>query len=224
VETITGQVVATDPDFDRWVTISQLGFWLRHPAALTAGKDRPEGLEDLAQFERLGQELAILEYDLSQCLNEFLAGYQILYQEPKALPLKKFSVVYHTDNFHVRVHKLIENVFLLLALLVGTMVRRKEDWKKAVKTGLHRLRFESIAEALRRFEEDARIRRAVEARNLFVHHYREDPKWPMLHPAARIREAVATDAVAEQVRKLTESGISIAMLPGGRMNSGRPSR
>jgi hypothetical protein len=46
----------------------------------------------------------------------------------------------------------------------------------------------------------------VEARNLFVHHYREEPKWTMLHPGKRLREAMAGDTVAEQIRRLTESG------------------
>ena len=79
-------LVAPDANCDRWIEISRVGFWLRHPAALDAGKDRPDGLEDpLDGFERLGNELAILEYDLTQCINEFLLGYQLLYQTGSAV-------------------------------------------------------------------------------------------------------------------------------------------
>jgi len=68
-------IVALDAYSDRWIEISRIGFWLRHPAALGAGPDRPEGLKDqLPRFERLGHELAILEHDLTLCINEFLLG------------------------------------------------------------------------------------------------------------------------------------------------------
>ena len=203
-------VVAPDAGSIRWVEISRIGFWLRHRQALDAGKDRPEGLEDqLHGFERLGNELAILEYDLTQCINEFLLSCELLYHEPDDLALKKFSVVYHCDNFYVRVQKLIDNVYGLLLLVVGVDPRRKvgiKETKEQVIRGLPRWRLALIAEALRGFERDEDIKQAVEARNLFVHHYREEPKWTMLHPGKRLHEVMAGDSVAEQVRRLSESG------------------
>lgn len=197
-------VVVPDAGSTRWVEISRIGFWLRHRQTLDAAKDRPEGLEDqLRGFGRLGNELAILEHDLTQCINELLLGYQVLYHEPEDLALKKFSVVYHTDNFHVRVQKLIDNVYRLLALVVGLDPTRKvgtKETKEQVSQGLYRLRLEPIAEALRDFERNEHIKQVVEARNLFVHHYREE------HPESRLHEVTAGDTVAEQVRRLTEAG------------------
>jgi hypothetical protein len=203
-------VVAADADSIRWVEISRIGFWLRHPQFLGAGKDRPEGLAGkLHRFERLGNELAILEYDIAQCINEFLIGYQLLYERVEDIALKKFSIVYHIDNLYVRVRKLIENVYGMLALTVGLDLGKRVsfgDKREHVRNAVYRLRLEQVAKTLRDFEDNEHVKQAVEARNLFVHHYREEPKWTILHPESRLRELTPKDTVGEQVRVMTEAG------------------
>lgn len=208
-------IVALEPEARRWFEVAVFGFWLGYPKALNADSTagRPEGLETEADsFRRLGNELYALEYDLVQCLNEFTTAYEVLYRDPEHLGLKKFAVVYHTDNFHVRVHKLRETVYRLLALVVGLDHTRRpapgdlSHQREQVRNGLHRQQLRVIAEALRAFESNRWIKQAVEARNLFVHKFRNEPEWPMLGPAARLHEFEADpDDLAEEIRRLTES-------------------
>jgi hypothetical protein len=60
----------------RWLQISEYGFWVCHPEGLDARTTfRPEGLEaEWALFRRIGEELHVLELDLTECLNEFKMG------------------------------------------------------------------------------------------------------------------------------------------------------
>jgi hypothetical protein len=57
---------------------------------------------------------------------------------------------------------------------------------------------------LRRFEDDSVIRDARAARNLFVHRYREEPKWPALEPASRLLEFEDTDETERLIRRELE--------------------
>lgn len=120
-------VVLRQPEADRWQDLAVWAFFLRHPNALKARElSLSDGLQqELARFYRVGEELHVLEYDLTSILFEFKNAYQVLYREPEDLALKKFSIVYHTDNFNVRVHKLIESVEALLALLVDVDPARR---------------------------------------------------------------------------------------------------
>lgn len=203
-------MIKHDAQGGEWVSIAVYGFWLRHPKALDADSpSAPKGLEESAsQFRRLGNELRVLESDLTQCLNELKTAHEVLYRDPEHLALKKFAVVYHADNFYVRVHKLVENVYGLLALMVGLDHSRRPSpgelsRKEPVRRGLERRRFGAIAAALRAFEENRWVKEAVEARNLFVHQYREEPRWPMLAPEGRLREFEGgQDAAGELVRGL----------------------
>src|SRR6266850_2325966 len=123
-------VVLRQEEAGRWLDLSVNAFILRHFDAM-AGTQLPvrdvlRGLPDalrneLSGFIRIGQELCVLEWDLTECLNEFKTGYQLA----ENLTLKKFSVVYHTDNFNARVYKLIEDVEALLALLGGIDPERR---------------------------------------------------------------------------------------------------
>ena len=148
-------------------------------------------------FRRLGQELHVLECDLAECLNEFKQAYQVLYRQAESLTLKKFSIVYHTDNFYVRAHKLIEDVYALLALAVGIDPKKRTgpgepSRRKQVRQALDAQK----RELLRGLERDRLIRGAVEARNMFVHLYRDEPRagsdpewrWAMLAPVSRLRD------------------------------------
>ena len=105
-------VVRRDGGAEEWRTVALHAFWLRSPAALDAQRPaEPEDMEELAaSFRRHGQELNVLEHDLTECLNEFKQAYQVLYQEPSAIALKKFSNVYDIDNLLVRIHKFRETV------------------------------------------------------------------------------------------------------------------
>ncbi len=206
-------LVLRDPGASRWLDLSDWAFWLKHPEELAAQPS--DGLVNEAQqFRRLGEELYVLEYDLTSVLFVFKIDYQVHYQGGEHLLLKKFSIVYHIDNFHVRAHKVIENVEALLALLGGVDPKRRpkknepsrrEQMEKALKTdGRH-----VILRRLRQFRENDLMNRAVQARNTFVHLYRDEPdsEWrsAMVTPAARIREYDhGRDALAEELRRLAE--------------------
>jgi len=156
----------------------------------------------------------VLEYDLTSVLFVFKIDYQVHYQGGEHLLLKKFSIVYHIDNFRVRAHKVIENVEALLALLGGVDPKRRPkknepsrraQMEEALKTGGRHV----ILQLLRQFRENDLMNRAVQARNTFVHLYRDEPdsEWrsAMVTPAARIREYDhGPDALAEKLRRLVE--------------------
>src|SRR2546422_6544857 len=108
-------------------------------------------------FLRYGIELDVLELDLKLTLDELRAAYQVLYGAPEHLARKKFAVVYHVDNFYVRVHKLLENVYGILALMVGLdldakptpgMPSRRENLRNALAFR----RLTTIDASLREFE------------------------------------------------------------------------
>lgn len=187
-------------------------FLLKHLEAVAATWfPLPDQLErERATFERVGEELWILEWDLAACLNEFKTGYQLA----ENLNAKKFSIVYHTDNFNARVYKLIEDVEALLALLGGRDPKRgprkgESSRREFVETLLKGDSLGSILELIRHFRERPLIKAAVEARNLFVHSYRDEPdrewRWSMFVPAARLREYDnSADQIAEELRRLAE--------------------
>lgn len=133
---------------------------------------------------------------------------------PNILLLRN-SLVYHADNFYVRVHKLVENVYGLRALTVGPDHSRRPapgelSRKGQVRRGLERRWFRPMAAALRAFEENRWVKGAVEARNLFVHQYREEPRWPMLSPESRVREFEGgQDAVGELIRGLEAGDLGV---------------
>ena len=206
-------VVLRDPQAIRWLDLSPWAFWLKHPEALAA-QPSDALVNEAQQFRRLGEELYVLEYDLTSVLFVFKIDYQVHYQGGEHLLLKKFSIVYHIDNFHVRAHKVIENVEALLALLGGVDPKRRPkknepsrraQMEEALKTGGRHV----ILQLLRQFRENDLMNRAVQARNTFVHLYRDEPdsEWrsAMVTPAARIREYDhGPDALAEKLRRLVE--------------------
>jgi hypothetical protein len=190
-----------------WNLIANFSFWLRHPTELgpTFPRMSRELISTFDGFSRYGFELEVLEHDLAECINEFVQACETLYAEPEHLELRKFSAVYHVDNFHVRVHKFLEDVMALLGLLAGLdpEKRRRRDappFRVAVHKALGNRGFHSVVDLLQSFERDPKVEAAMDARHRFVHRYRDEPKWPMLHP--RRRYWPARDALGEAVRTL----------------------
>ncbi len=185
-----------------WRDIAICAFWLRHPEALDAQHPyRPAGLtRERQRFLRLGLELQILESDLKECVNEFKTAYEALYNYPAVLHLKKFSIVYHVDNFHVRVHKLKENLVNLIRLGFGLEVRGSQRIKEA----LARRGLDVVVEALDRFERHPRVAAAIQDRHRFVHEYREG-RHPLLEVDARMRDLERDeDELTRGIRWVTE--------------------
>lgn len=211
-------VVLRQDEAGRWRDLSVNGFLLRYLDAVAANQlpvrealgQLPEALgRELTEFIRIGQELYVLEWDLTECLNEFKAGYQLA----QNLTLKKFSVVYHTDNFNARVYKLIEDVDALLALLGGIDPERRPgkgepSRRESMEKSLREDGRDSILKLVRRFRERGSIKRAGEARNRFVHLYRGDEpdwRWGLFVPATRIREhETASDRFAVELRRMVD--------------------
>jgi hypothetical protein len=136
----------------------------------------------------------------------------LLYKKPDEAVERKFSLVYHTDNFNVRVAKLVEYLYRLLALVVGVSTRKisTKEARELIEHRLYLSKLEGIATTLEAFQRNPRIKHAIDARHLFVHYYREEPrskpKWGLLEPASRLHEVRAGDDLGEQVRRLTEIG------------------
>lgn len=189
-----------------WPSIALYGLWLRHPRELSSHFPRvsPGLSAALDEFLRYGFELEILEHDLTECVNEFATTCERLYAEPEHVELKKFSSVYHVDNFHVRLHKLVENVRALLGLAAGLDPEKRlsggRPFRAIVHEALARHGLADVVELLRAFERDPLVAAAVDARHRFVHRYREEPAWPMLHPKRRYR--TSDDPIADAVRTL----------------------
>lgn len=165
------------------------------------------------RFVRIGQELEILEHDLTECINEFTMAFRVYYSELQDLELKKFAVVYHADNFFVRVHKLVENTYGLLSLMVGLdPARRRRRNEPSLRDDLRgkmrdprliQQNLGPILVAVTVFENSSAIRRSSKARNLFVHLFREEPKWPMLSPERRFQEP--EDPLARDIRAIEQA-------------------
>lgn len=199
------ETLRSDPEASNWFVISLLGFWVRYPDAIGTGTATvPEYLAGAVHlFTRYGYELAILEDDLADCIDEFRMAYEHYYSGSSLLRLKKFAVVYHVDNFHVRVHKLIENAYGLLGLLVGLDPGRgpvpgEASFRKQVRDRLDEWRLKPIIGALDSFGKNELIKKAVKGRNLFVHQFREEHEWPLLGPEARIREPLEQEVLKEE--------------------------
>ena len=195
-----------DGDAIKWRTASLYCFWVRYPKG-----DLVQNSTILQRFIRYGDELRVLEHDLTQCLNEFQQAHEALYHDAKFLDLKKFAVVYHVDNFYVRIHKLIEDVYRLFALSVGIDPKRRPAkgepaFREQVKNALSKLKLLDILRCLQVFEENKWISKAVEARNLFVHQYRDDPGDPsFLGAQARYQDPPKEDALARDIRSLYQA-------------------
>ena len=211
----TWSVVLRQPEAHRWQEVSSYAFLLAHlPAVAEAWFPLPDLLESKrASFERVGEELWILEWDLAGALNEFKSGYQLA----ENLNAKKFSIVYHTDNFNMRVYKLMEDVEALLALVGGRDPRRAPrksgpSRREFVEALLGEQGLPSILRLLRGFRERPLVKAAIEDRNRFVHSYRDEPdhewRWKMLVPAARLRDYDGTtDHLAQELKRLAEPAL-----------------
>ena len=201
-----------EPEGYRWEEFSFHAFLLKHLEKVAAKRlplsDPLEG--ERATFERVGKELWILEWDLAGCLNEFKMGYQLA----ENLNAKKFSIVYHTDNFNSRVYKVIEDVEALLGLLGGRDPKRgprkgEPSRREFVETLLKKKSLTSILDLIRDFRERPLINAAIEDRNLFVHSYRDEPdregRWRLFVPARRLREYDnPTNRLAEVLRHMAD--------------------
>lgn len=204
-------IVPEDPDAQRWYEFAEFAFWLRHPAVLRTGPSPiPKELVDAQKrFQRLGWELTVLESDLTQCINEFMLAFQNYYAEPRDLFLKKFSIVYHTDNFYVRVQKLIDNTWQLVELAAGLQrghKGKKKPTREEVKTALNKRRCQEIADVVEDFESNKWIEKSVAARHLFVHHYRDESQWSLLNPRQRYEEISGDEDIqAREIRQITET-------------------
>jgi hypothetical protein len=192
----------------RWRVASLLCFWLRYPHAYPTVMGAPEPA--LTSFLRYGDELRVLEHDLTECINEFRLAHEVLYHGPEMLELKKFAVVYHVDNFYVRIHKFVENVYGLLGQGVGLEPSRRlapeePPYRKQVRAALARRKLPAVLQCLREFEENTSIKRAVEARHLFVHRFREEPELPFLGPRDRFAASIDEDPLAQEIRCLYQA-------------------
>lgn len=211
METVLQEILRPDPESPNWLAISLFAFRLRHPDAVVAKAPTPptDLAEAMRRFTRYGYELAVLEDDLADCINEL--GMACDYYYADHLELKKFAVVYHVDNFYVRVSKLIENTYRLLALVAGLdhdrqPQPRESPFKTQVKNGLNERGLQEITGTVRTLERNKWVRQALDARNLFVHRYREEPGWPMLGPEARLQGAEEDeDAMAAEVRQIDQA-------------------
>jgi hypothetical protein len=108
-------LVRQDNDAANWYYFSGNGFYLRHPALLRRSilpsefrAEGPETADRWRIFERYGRELWVVDHDLTECINSMKTDYESLYGHKtlhgRFLGLKRFSIVYHIDNFYVRVH------------------------------------------------------------------------------------------------------------------------
>ncbi len=123
---------------------------------------------------------------------------------------QKFAVVYHTDNFNVRVHKMIANLYVLLAYACKIDPRESRTMgEKLFREKVHetlRLPEHGLADLARKvltFQKDEEVMKAVDARNLFVHRYRDESGWSVLDPRERYREP--EDELAKMVSGILQT-------------------
>lgn len=196
-----------------WWRVALLSFGLRFPAELAGfPKASPRHKEDRDRCLRYGWELDATEQDLSKCIRELDLAVTL---HQGNLALKKFAVVYHTDNFNVRVHKLRENAYTLVALAVGLNPTDRPaagdaPLREQIRRALEKRCVPGFREAITDFENNKVIKAAIEARHAFVHRYRDESARGV---GARERYAwlpePKDDPLAEAVRVLDEASIDI---------------
>jgi hypothetical protein len=218
-------IVAQDDTAGNWYSLSLNGFYLRYPLLLKRcvpprdfSEEPPEVVEAWRVPRRYGQELQVVEHDLTECINHMKTDYETIYGheslQGKSLHLKRFSIIYHIDNFYVRVHKLINNLYTLMSLMVGLQPRKGESrgefktQREDLGRALRRRGIATMAELLDGFERNPLIVRAREARNLFVHGYGAElvPKWEAtLGVEARLGGDVSEgDEIGRLIRQITQ--------------------
>ena len=202
-------IVLRDLSARNWDHLSLLAFIVSYLGELVVSSPEfpPEALRPIyGEFRRYGAELEILEDDLRQCLNEFSMAVE-MYSEPESLPIKKFALVYHTDNYNVRVHKLVANLFVLLAYTCKVGRRTPEDpegpFRSLVIRNLRECGLGGVAQRVRAFQGSKYIMPAVDDRNRFVHSYRVEPEWPSLRPTERYDDT--EDELAVKIRQIDQT-------------------
>jgi len=118
---------------------------------------------------------------------------------------KTFSAVYHLDNFYVRVHKYVENVHILSALLAGLPLEKRPSRTLVQKT-LTKGHLSTVGAVLTQFVQDPLIQQVLQERRQFVHLYREERDWSMLQPDNRYEDTV-TDPLADAFRTLAAADL-----------------
>ena len=201
---------------DEWETLSRiawLSFLLRFPAEL-AGFPKPSPTRKAGRdrFLRYGWELEATERDLSECVNELDLSVTL---HQGNLILKKFAVVYHTDNFNVRVHKVSENAHLLVALAVGLepagpRAARDIPLREQIRRALAKRRIPGFLEAVTEFDNNNVVKGAIDARHAFVHRYRDEPTRGLgARERYRWLPEPKDDPLAEAVRLLNETSLDL---------------
>ncbi len=175
-----------------WRTVAVAYYCLRNPGFADLPKIDPR---DYTPFLRWGQELDILEHDLTECANEFILSSRSFYREASELNVRRFVVLYHVDNFNVRLHKLVDNLYRLVSL---------------TEEGADLPAYPVLSEVRRRlteFKQAMPVRSALDDRKRFVHEYRELPAgkgWDLFAPAVRLESI--SDPDEEMTRHAMDTG------------------
>ena len=202
MDTRPSDYIQIQDELVRWDDVALCCFYLCHPDMLGISfKEVREGhREELKGFLRWGNELDILEYDLTQCVNEFILSSRHMYREQGELNVRKFVILYHVDNFNVRVHKLVDNIQKLVALT--------EEGPGAISSA----RLGPVRRVLNEFKMRIVIHAALQARCQFVHDYREQPAgkdWGLFAPEARLSEIFGADDPDTEAIRLQTDGTAI---------------
>lgn len=200
-----------DSGADLWIWVGLFAFGLRFPKDLGSLLGPLPPQHPRQTFLRYGAEMRVLEHDRTECLNEFVESCSVRYASAETINLQMFSAVYHVDNFNIRIHKLLDNTYLLLALAAGAVQVDDLDPRdhlpkhKEIRAALEKRRLGQLAMSVRTFTREALVDAALKDRHRFVHRYRDEPHWPMLEAAERCDDDV--DPLADAVRVLRSSNL-----------------
>jgi hypothetical protein len=153
--------------------------WRKHFAQLDA--------DDQREVVSYCQELDCLHQEFRFILAEMDQSVQALYSD--SLHLKRLSLIYHTDNFYLRVHAYRERVFRLINHFFGLKVSGRQLTNNSVLEKLRGLGRPELVGLLGELERDRMFSRAMWLRNRLAHGPAERDwrgHWPSLEARARI--------------------------------------
>lgn len=159
--------------------------------------------DDRTAVVRYCEELDCLHEDLDFILFELDGSVRFFYQDK--LDLKRLALIYHADNFYLRVHAYREKAFKLINHYLGLKIHDENQdskFNEIVLAEVHRRGHKEVEELLRNLCREGLFREAFRRRNHFVHRLAERD-WPMLAAGRRISDHAVSPSEVEEIDRVT---------------------
>jgi hypothetical protein len=178
--------------------------------AIGSDEEVPAERQDLPNpFERLSRNQALVSYcleldaiheDLDFLLYEMDMAVRFLHAE--LLDDKRMALVYHSDNFYLRIHAYWEKVFALVnhCLELG-FLDADHNLRGKVFAALSQPRLRQVSEILNGLQRDPMISKAIRRRHRLVHAIAER-EWTVISPEQRADEHFRGRRAVDEIERM----------------------